>query len=304
MSPIRRLADIRLDLETALAYRSRYAQRTTDDPTVRLMREANDRQITALELELSIALSAELEMSLEGAAIEDHSVAVPYFQRVLEQLQAAFRAFRRSSLAPGESLPRRESSLRLAGTGPGSFRAYLRVAPTQLDLLQLPPADVALTGILDLLATAQDDDALSGLRSWAAQANEPAVRSMIKLCSTLATSGGRTDLRLTAADGSERLVRVTPEQARIVAVALAGETGRELVTVTGHLQMAQDDPPRVRIITETDQFVASVPSEDLLDRVKELLFLDVTVTLVMDMRTSASTGAPTTHIEMLDLEQA
>ena len=72
----------------------------------------------------------------------------------------------------------------------------------------------------------------------------------------------------------------------------------------GHLQMAQDDPARVRITTLDDQYLATILNEELLDRVKHLLFLQVTATLVIDMRTSPSTGAPLTHIELLDLEQA
>ena len=304
MKPIRRIADIRHDLDTARAYEAKYASQPTDDPWVQRMRADNDREIAALQQELTLARSSELELSLEGLPIHDHSVAVPFFQRVLEQLQAVFRSARRTSLPPGESLSQKDSALLLDRTAPGSFRAYFNVPPTQLELGDLPPADTALIAIIDLFAAAQDQRLDDVARRWAARADEPTVRGMIKLASTLASARGRTDIRLLTADGAERLVRLSAEDARQLAVALAGETGREVISVVGHLQMAQDDPARVRITTSNDQYLAAILNEELLDRVKQLLFLQVTATLVIDMRTSPSTGAPTTHTELLDLDQA
>jgi hypothetical protein len=178
------------------------------------------------------------------------------------------------------------------------------VPATQLELASLPAADAALVSIIDLFGAAQDERLAQAARSWTADADESTVRGMIKLASTLASARGRTDVRLRTADGVERLVRLSAEQARELAIALAGETGREVISIVGHLQMAQDDPPRVRVTTAEDEYLAVVPNEDMLDRVKQLLFLQVTATLVIDMRTSPTTGAPLTRIELLDLEQA
>lgn len=267
MKPMRGINNIRFDLETARAYRATYATRQSDDPWVRRMQDDNDRDLAALEQELSSASSSELEVSLEGVPVQEHTVTVPFFQRVLEQLQAVFRSARRASLAPGEALSRKESALVLGGTAPGSFRAYFSVPPTQLQLEELPAADTALVGIVDLLMAAEGSGLGEAAGNWAARADEPAVRAMIKLTSTLAGAHGRTDIRLRTADGAERIVRLSAEQARQLAVALAGETGREMVQVTGHLQMAQDDPPRVRITTADDQYLADVLTEELLDQV-------------------------------------
>jgi nucleotide-binding universal stress UspA family protein len=99
-------------------------------------------------------------------------------------------------------------------------------------------------------------------------------------------------------------VSVTADAARSLAIALAGQSGREIVTVVGHLTMAQDRPPRVRVRTQDDDYVAGANTEEMLDRVKELLFDEVRATLVIDMRTSPSTGSPDVNIELMELEPA
>ena len=167
------------------------------------MHQANDREIAALERGLATALSSDLEVSLEGQPVDDHRVSVPYFNRILEQLQAAFRSIRRASLSLGESLPRRESTLLLSGTAPGSFKAFLRAPTMQLDLLTAPEADVALLEIVNLFTSAQEGD-IDRAVDWAERAPEPAVRSMIRLASTLAAGRGTTRFRLTSADQRTR----------------------------------------------------------------------------------------------------
>jgi hypothetical protein len=131
---------------------------------------------------------------------------------------------------------------------------------------------------------------------------EPAVRSMIRFSVALAGSKGSTIIRWKGVGSEERIVNVTSEAARSLAISLSGESGREVLEVEGHLEMGQDQPPRVRIRTQTDEFLASVPGEDLLDQVKDLLFGEVRATLVVDMRTSPTTGSPETRIELLDIE--
>lgn len=304
MRPIRPIRDIRHDLDTARAYRATYIDQQGEDRWVGAMRAENEREIVALEKELSLVRSSELELSLEGVPVQDHTVTIPYFQRVLEQLQAVFRSTRRSKLSAGEALSHKDSALLLSATAPGSFRAYINVPPTQLELGDLPPADAALVAIIELFAAAEDQRLGDVTGAWVSSADEPTVRGMIKLASTLASARGRTDIRLRTADGVERLVRLSADQARQLAISLAGETGREVISIVGHLKMAQDDPPRIRVTTPEDEYLAVVLNEDMLDRVKQLLFLQVTATLVIDMRTSPMTGAPITRTELLDLEQA
>lgn len=64
MSTLRSVAEIRLDLETALAYKQRYGQRPTTDPSVQMMRSANETEIDRLETELAEAV--EREWAREG----------------------------------------------------------------------------------------------------------------------------------------------------------------------------------------------------------------------------------------------
>ena len=47
-----------------------------------------------------------------------------------------------------------------------------------------------------------------------------------------------------------------------------------------------------------------MPTPELLDRVKELLFDEVEATLAVDMRTSPTTGRPDTEIELLDIAES
>ena len=306
MTRMRRLADIDFDLATAQRYKDAYVDRATKNSLVVLQRQENDREIATLLAERTAATTAELEVSLEGQAVEGHVVTVPYFQRVLEQLQGAFRTLRRAALAPGERLSRTEGALRLAGTGPGSFRAYFDLPTTQLVLGQLPRGDLALRDLLQLFEAAGQPHDTQTIATWAETADEPALRAVIKLAATLASSGGTTAFRLTMADQVEHLVSVAPDQARNLAIALAGPMGREVLSVTGHLAMAQDDPPRIRVETSDDEHLADVPldNEELLERVKALLFSEVQATLVVDMRTSVSSGRPSQRTELLDVRQA
>ena len=160
-----------------------------------------------------------------------------------------------------------------------------------------------MDAIIALLAAAQDGTAAEAGLQWAQTRDEPAVRSMIRLSASLASSRGTTKLRLTRPGGSERMVVLTAPAARDLAMSLAGQAGREVVTVTGHLEMASDRPPRVRVRTQDDEYLAAVP-DALLDQVKSLLFDTVQATMIIDVSTSPTTGSPDVDVELLDLEPA
>ena len=296
-------AMIRHELGLAQAYRASYADRPTDDELVLLMRNDNERDIAALEAELEQALSGDLELTLDGRPVADHRVTLTYFNRLTDSLQAAFRAVYRT-MSPSGSIQRGEATLSIAGTAPGSFKVALTVPTTQLELLDDPLADRAMRRIVQLLQAAVSGTEATTAAEFAAQASEPEVRAMIRVAASMATSGGTTGVRYRAVDGTETIANVRPDAARRLAESLAGRTGREILTVTGHLTMAQDQPPRVRLTTADDEYFAVVTSDELLDRVKTLLFGDVDATLVVDMRTSPTSGTPSTTTELIDLEPA
>ncbi len=293
---------VRNDLENALAYQRAYKDRPALDWCSQLMRDDNEREISNLRSELAEALAGDLELSLDGFPVEDHRISLPYFNRVTESLQAAYRAVYRALSADGR-LRRGEANLSIAGTGPGSFRVSLKAPPAQLVLLDEPMIDRAMAVIIDLLQAAAGGTALNRASDWAAIATEPEVRAMIRVSSALASSQGTTRLRWRGTQGVETTVELRPAAAVALAVALSGTTGREIITVTGHLEMAQEQPPRVRVRTADDEHLASVTPE-MLDRVKALLFDDVRATLVIEMRTSPTSGSPDTRIELMDLEPA
>lgn len=294
---------IRHELGLARACRATYADRPTDDELVLLMRNDNERDIAALEAELEQAFSGDLELTLDGRPVADHRVALTYFNRLTDSLQAAFRAAYRT-MTPTGSINRGEATLSIAGTAPGSFKVSLTVPAAQLELLEDPLADRAMMRIVRLLQAAASGTEATSAEEFAAGAAEPEVRAMIRLAASMATSGGTTGIRYRAVDGTETIASVRHEAARRLAEALAGRTGREVVTVTGHLSMAQDQPPRVRVTTTDDVYLAVVTSDELLDRVKSLLFGEVEATLVVDMRTSPTSGTPSTTTELIDLEPA
>ena len=302
MTPPRPREVIKQDLETARAYQARTSLRPSSDPLVHLMRSANDREIEDLEGELALVDSGELELRFAGSAFDQHKMPVPVVSRILETLQSTFRAAYRC-VSPGGHAGRAEATLTLAGTAPGSFRLFLTTPPVQLDVLAPPLADQAMGGIVALLEAASHGDAGQVGPRWAEETDEAYVRSMIRLASTLAGIHAETSLRWFPADQTERIIHLASEQALALAIALAGETGREILTVTGHLEMAQDNPPKVRIKTSDDQFLAKVP-DDLLNQVKDLIFEEVQATLSIDMKTSPTTGKPETDTELLDIAQA
>lgn len=303
MSGLRTREAIERDLATAHAYQTGSGQRPSTHPLVHQMRVANDRDIKRLEAELAAAKSGELELRFVGPAFDQHKIGLPLLSRVLETLQSTFRAAYRS-VSPNEHISRGEATLALAATGPGSFRLFLTTPPAQLDLLAPPLADQAMDEIVELLDAAGHGVASQMAPPWAERADEGYVRSMIRLAATLAGTQAQTSLRWVPVGHAERLVNLASDQARALAIALAGETGREILTVTGHLEMGQDQPPRVRVTTPDDDYLARVPTPELLDRVKDLLFDEVQVTLAVDMRTSPTTGRPDTEIELLDITEA
>jgi hypothetical protein len=299
----RPLEFIRHELATARALHEKYAAKTFSNPFAIRMREDNEREINELETELRAASAGDLEVSLDGDPVDDHRVTLPYFNKVTESLQAAVRAVYRS-LKPDGSLRRGEAVLAIAGTAPGSFKVSLVTPPQQLDLLEQPLIDQTLASIVGLLQAVGQDNEREQLAGWASRAAEPSLRAMIRLASALAGSRGVTSVRWRDTAGREQTATVPAASARALAAALAGQTGREVIEVVGHLRLAQDEPPRAGIRTIDDDYSATIPSDDLLEKVKELLFEEVRATLVVDMRTSPTTGRPATFTELVDLDAA
>lgn len=302
MKTMRPVSLIRHELSTAKAFRTAYVDHPATDRFAREMVKDNENEIADLRRELAEALSADLEVSLDGRPVEDHRVSLPYFNRVTQSLQAAYRAIFRSLTADG-SLKRGDAILAIAGTGPGSFRVTFKAPPEQLDLLNEPMTDRAMVELLTLLRAGERGDS-DAPRVWIERADESAVRAMIRVAASLAGSHGRTSFRWRSASGAEEIVSLTAERARELATSLAGALGREIVHVIGHLSMASDDPPRVKVRTDDDEFIADVVAEELLDVVKDVLFGQIRATIVIDMTTSPTTGQPKTKRELIDLEPA
>ncbi len=303
MKPVRPIEHIRRDLAIAGAYRERYQQRPSDDPLVLMMRETNEKEIHALELELKDATAGEIELTLLGPAYAEHRMGIPLLTRILGNLQSTFRAVYRSRRLGG-SVHSEEATLSLVATAPGSFKVAVATPSAQLDLLEPSPLiDQAIGEIVRLLVAAEEDQAADVAPTWAATRDEPVVRAMIKFAAALAVAQGSTTIRWHGVSTPEQLVTLRKEDARDLALALSGQPGREIITVTGHLEMGQDQPRRMRPRTTDEEYSAQVPAE-LLDRVKELLFGEVQATLIIDMKTSPTTGSPDTEMELLNLSEA
>lgn len=301
MTSDRPVGQIQHDLLTAMAYRERYTDRSTSDPWVIQMRDANESEIKSLQLEMAEALSGDLEITLEGQPVTGHTVTVPYLSRVLGALQATYRSI---LTRMDESAGRAGSTLSVAATAPGSFVVAVKTPPAQLEFFDTPVTDRAMNEIVSLLTSSIDGRESEAGPAWAQSTEEPTVRAMIRLAAALASSRGRTRIRWTPVSGHEQLLALTSDNARRLATSLAGDPGREVVIVTGHLEMAQDRPPRVRIRTADDEFIASVKQDELLSTVRELIFSEVQATLMVDMRTSPTSGSPVIETELLDLGEA
>jgi hypothetical protein len=299
VKPVRPVEHIRRDLETAVTYQKRYELRPTDNPLVLRMREANEHEIRDLEAELRQATSGELEVTLTGSAYDQHRVGLPSVTRLLTTLQSSFRAVYRSRV-PSGTVRREEATLSLVATTPGSFKISVATPQAQLELLEAPLADQVIDEIVELLAAAEQGRTNEVVPGWAAHQDEPVIKSLIRLSAAFAGVQGVAAIRWRGMDSPEQIVTLRAAAARDLVLALAGQPGREVLVVRGHLEMGQDQPPRIRLKSSDDEYLARVPPE-LLDRVKELLFSEVEATLVVDMRTSPSTGSPDTEIELLDL---
>ena len=130
-------SDIRLDLGLALAYRERHKDRPANRSLGPVdARRQRARDILELQTELAEAMSGDLEVSLSGTPVQDHTVTVPYISRVLDALQASFRTITKS-LSP-EPTHRSETTLSISGTAPGSFKVALKTPTIQLDLIEDP----------------------------------------------------------------------------------------------------------------------------------------------------------------------
>jgi hypothetical protein len=290
------------ELRTALDYQGRSADRPSTNPLVAEMRASNSTEIARLHAELAQARSGQLELSLAGSSVVAYTISASYLSRVLETLQGAYRAVFHS-VDPLRSSRRATASLSVVGTAPGSFMVSFRTAPEQLDLLSEPLGDQAIEQIVRLLASAEAGRAPQDARAWAARADDAAVRAMIRFSVTLARSNGTTRVRWRDVNGVEQLVTIAAARARDLTVALAGDAGREVLEVVGHLSMAQDQPPRARVRTTEHTYLATV-GDELLVRIRELLFSEVRATIAIGMTTSPTSGTPETHVELIDVDAA
>lgn len=269
-----------------------------DDLLVNSMLSQNDREVVRLRDELRDALASDLEISIEGRPITDQRISNSYFARLLNDVQAAYRATWESL----DGVPSRnaESMLTVVSTAPGSFRVRLRTAEENLSILEPARSERTLRVLFDLLSGSSVER-----HAWAGKAAQPALRSIIRFAATLASSQGRSQMRwVPPSGGSPRFVSLSTEDARLLAADLAGVPGMEIITVEGRLSRAQDDPPRVRVTNGSTDHTADVREDDLLALVQEYLFGQVVATIAVAMTTSRTTGAPVTRSELLELRRA
>jgi hypothetical protein len=296
---LRPIKMIEAELADAQVMAANTSSLSRDDPFVAIMLEVNDRDIEKLSTELAEARSSDVELSIEGSPVVDHRISVSYLNRVTGSLQSAYKAFVRKLVPKGQSLGA-QGGLALAGTGPGSFRMRFITNEEPLSLLERPLSERALGELFELLASSNGPD-MAVAEQWAARAPAETVRAMIRLASSLAASKGTSQLRWTTLDGNDRVVQIAPDRASRLAAALVGRTGTETIKVRGHLAMAQDEPPKIKVTTATDEHVAAVRDDDLLDAVKELLFDNVIAEILVEMSTSGRTGAPSSRSTLLDI---
>jgi hypothetical protein len=300
--PLRPIAMIAEELAAAERMSESTRDVPRDDPLVQSMLSANDDEIVRLRSELMDARSSDIEVSITGRPVVAHRVSASYLARMVNDLQGAYRAVA-ENISTTAKPSRSVTALTVAGTAPGSFRVRFRTADEALSLLERPLSERTLETVFSVIGEAVRADLSHRVRAWASSASEPSVRAIIRLAATLASSQGTAQFRWTPPGGNDRVVAVSAHQARSLAAALAGAVGREILTVQGHLGMAQDDPPRVRISTSTDdEHVASVRDDELLLVVRDLLFRDVVAEIVVDMATSPTTGAPSIRSELLSLK--
>jgi hypothetical protein len=62
----------------------------------------------------------------------------------------------------------------------------------------------------------------------------------------------------------------------------------------------------VRVANETDRWDASIDpvEEDLIERVASLAFQEVVATILVEMRTSETSGAPSSRTRLVDIDAA
>lgn len=297
---IRPIEQIARELEAAEAFASETTGVPSSSVLVAFALEQNDLELDALRRELAEARSSNVELSIEGTPVTEYQISVSYLNRVTGSLQAVYKAIARTLTTTGQ-LAGQQGTLRLASTAPGSFKMMFRTAEDDdLNLFEKPLSDRALGELFELLEAGRAGQHAVAAQ-WASTSDESAVRAMIRLGAALAASRGTTQLRWTSLDGHDRTLALSADNARRLASTLAGQAGQEIVEVRGRLRMAQEDPPRVRIRTETDEHLASVGDDDLLDEVRGLLFTDVVAEIAIEMSTSPTTGAPTTTSHLLHI---
>jgi hypothetical protein len=299
-TPLRPLAMIAEELAAAEEMADAVKHIPRGDPLVAIMLDGNDLDVERLRIELQDARSSDVEVSIDGRPVNDHRVNASYLSRIINDLQAAYRAMA-EMLGDAAKPSRASTALTVAGTAPGSFRILFRTAEEPLSLFERPLSERALESLVSVIEFGTDSRSADALRDWAATAPEAGVRSMIRLAATLASSHGTVQVRWTPPGGTDRVVAISSERSRSLAADLAGATGREIIVVRGHLGMAQDDPPRVRVRTAVDDHVADVRDIDLLEVVTELIFQNVVAEIVVAMTTSPTTGAPKIRSELLSI---
>ena len=303
-TPLRPASIVADELTAAQSMAEASSTISRSDPLVAFMLRANDEEVAELRNELRESRSSDVEVSIEGRPVTEHRIGASFLARLINDMQAAYRATAEMVAGATVKPTRAATALTVAATAPGSFRVMFRTAEEQISLLEPPLSGRTLESLFDVISRTEHGDGPESLGAWAAQASEAGQRSLIRLAATLASSQGVAQFRWTPPGADTRVLALSSEAARSLAAGLAGAMGREVLNISGHLSMAQDEPPRIRITTEVDEFLLAVRDEQLLDVVRELLFQDVEAEVVIDMTTSPTTGAPLTRSELLDLRLA
>ncbi len=301
--PLRPIALIAEELASAEQMARAAVDIPRDDPLIASMLDRNRADVERLRVELAEARSSDVQLSIEGRPVTGHRISAPYLARVINDLQAAYRAMA-EAVSVEEKPGRTATTLTVASTSAGSFRVQFQTAEEALSLFDRPLSERTLEALFDVMSMSTNPNAGELLREWAATATEDSLRAVIRLAATLASSKGTAQFRWMPPEGGDHVLALPADRARALAVELAGATGREILTVRGHLGMAQDDPPRIRVTTADDEHVANVRDEDLLAVLPELLFGEVVAEIAVDMTTSPTTGAPSIRSELLSLRPA
>lgn len=289
-----------------------------DSPGLRVMFEDLKKREQEILIQLDALPAPELTLTVEGAAVEGHSIRASQLGRLLASLQGTLSAIGQSltdKITIKGQIPvhiREATALRVLGTAEGSFGVRLRgplPLPVQESLLPEPDEDnvfdSSLNVVLDVVEAVVNEEPEAAIRERVAPLGIRAVHRFAELAQSLNVSSLDSATFSLRGEGpnQSRQVRLSRLFAERLEVTLtrAEESQRDM-PFTGRLVGASLVRDRFELQMSDDDVISGTVDQEIVPRLKEFFDATCTVTLRVTIATSTIDEEETASYRLIDIK--